>query len=63
MVWVYTDAVILRSSLNWSQELQTQGNRMILASSDKRLLRAAKLEGIEVFDPEVATITELQMLL
>jgi hypothetical protein len=32
-------------------------------SCDKRFLRAAKQEGLEVFDPEVSTITELQTLL
>jgi predicted nucleic acid-binding protein len=58
-----TDAIILRSCLNLQQVLQNQGHRLILWSCDKRLLRAAQHEGVEVFDPEVETKAQLQMIL
>ncbi len=58
-----TDAVILRSCLNLQQALTNQGHRLILWSSDKRLLRAAQQEGLIVFDPEVETLTRLQIVL
>lgn len=58
-----TDAIILRSCLNLQQVLQNQGHRLVLWSCDKRLLRAAQHEGVEVFDPEVETKAQLQTLL
>ena len=58
-----TDAIILRSCLNLQQVLQEQGHRLVLWSCDKRLLRAAQNEGVDVFDPEVETKAQLQTLL
>jgi predicted nucleic acid-binding protein len=58
-----TDAIILRSCQNLQQILQSQGHRLVLWSCDKRLLRAAQLEGVDVFDPEVETKAQLQALL
>ena len=58
-----TDAVILRSCLNLQQVLQDQEHRLVLWSCDKRLLRAAQDEGVDVFDPEVETKVQLQILL
>ena len=58
-----TDAIILRSCLNLQQVLQTQGHRLILWSCDKRLLRAAQQEGVEVFDPEIESKAQLTALL
>ena len=58
-----TDAVILRSCLNLQQVLEEKGHRLVLWSCDKRLLRAAQHEGIDVFDPEVETKAQLQTLL
>jgi predicted nucleic acid-binding protein len=58
-----TDAIILRSCLNLQQVLQNQGHRLVLWSCDKRLLRAAQQEGTAVFDPEVETKAQLQILL
>jgi hypothetical protein len=34
-----------------------------LCSSDKRLLRAAQNEGLEILDPEVETLAKLQSTL
>lgn len=58
-----TDAIILRSCLNLQQVLQNQGHRLILSSCDKRLLRAAQHEGVDIFDPEVEAKAQLQTLL
>jgi uncharacterized protein len=58
-----TDAIILRSCLNLQQALRNQQIRLALWSCDKRLLRAAQHEGLEVFDPEVDTTAQLQVLL
>lgn len=58
-----TDAIILRSCLNLQQVLQSQGGHLIFWSCDKRLLRAAQHEGVEVFDPEVGTKAQLEALL
>ncbi|NKQ35511.1 MAG: type II toxin-antitoxin system VapC family toxin [Chloroflexi bacterium] len=57
-----TDAVILRSCLNLQQILLKQDHRLVFWSCDKRLLRAARHEGVEVFDPEVGTKAQLQAL-
>jgi len=58
-----TDAVILRSVLNLKNELDTTGDQLVLLSSDKRLVKAARNENAIVFDPEVETLTSLQQLL
>jgi predicted nucleic acid-binding protein len=57
-----TDAIILRSALNLSQILQSQGDALSLWTSDRRLIRAAQNEGLSVFDPEVETIDALKQL-
>ncbi len=58
-----TDAVILRSTLNLQQVLQTTENELMLWTADKRLARAAQSEGLTVFDPEIETIDHLHHLL
>lgn len=58
-----TDAIILRSCLNLQNILQEENHHLILCCCDKRLLRAAKQENIEVLDPEVNTQAELSKLL
>ena len=58
-----TDAIVLRSCLNMQGALQNKGDRLVLWSCDKRLIRAAQYEGIEVFDPEIETKANLQTLL
>ncbi len=58
-----SDGVILRSALNVRGKLQTQGDDLMLWTSDKRLVRAAIAEGLTVFDPEVDTIVHLHQLL
>ena len=58
-----TDAVILRSVLNLKARSDANGDRMILLTSDKRLVKAARNENVIVFDPEVETLASLQTLL
>ena len=79
MLWVYfdasalikrysqengTSAVILRSALALQQALQQEtADELMLWASDKRLGRAARSEGLTVFDPEVETMDRLQQYL
>jgi len=57
-----TDAIILRS-VTIVKEVLGNANSLILWSSDKRLGRAAKSEGIEVFDPEIETMDSLRQMI
>jgi hypothetical protein len=47
-----TDALILRCALDKAVNLRHDGDDLILVSSDARLIRAAKAEGLPTFDPE-----------
>lgn len=58
-----TDAVILRSVLNMKEKLDATGDQLVLLSSDKRLIKAAKIENVDVFDPEAETLASLQKLI
>ena len=58
-----TDAYILQCALDQANELRTVGHDLILVSSDKRLLNAAKKETLRTFDPETDTQTALDILI
>lgn len=58
-----TDAIVLRSCLNLRADMAERNERLIFWSCDKRLLRAAHEENVEVFDPETETLTRLHFLL
>ena len=47
------DAMVLRSALNISSELRSTGDTLVLVASDQRLLRAARTEGLQIFNPEI----------
>lgn len=47
------DAIVLRSALDMAAELRSTDDRLVLVASDQRLLRAARAEGLQVFNPEV----------
>ena len=47
------DAMVLRSALNIAAELRNAGDTLVLVASDQRLLRSARTEGLQVFNPEV----------
>ncbi len=58
-----TDAVVLRSALDLTDHERKQGNELILVTADKRLVTAAKAEGLQVINPETATLAEIEKLL
>ena len=47
------DAIVLRSALDTATELRNTGDTLVLVASDQRLLRAARAEGLQVFNPEL----------
>ena len=47
------DAIVLRSALNIAAELRSAGDTLVLVASDQRLLRAARVEGLQIFNPEI----------
>ena len=47
------DAMVLRSALDTATELRSTDDRLVLVASDQRLLRAARAQGLQVFNPEV----------
>ena len=59
MPWIEThslnsvDAIVLCSALDIATELRNTGDTLVLVASDRRLLRAARTEGLQVFNPEM----------
>ena len=47
------DAIVLRSALDVATELRSIGDTLVLVASDQRLLRAARAEGLHIFNPEI----------
>ena len=58
-----TDAYILQCALDKVRELRASGEDMILVSSDRRLLNAAKKETLRTFDPETDRQAALDVLI
>jgi predicted nucleic acid-binding protein len=58
-----TDAVVLQTALELAPSLRSSGDDLVLVAADQRLLRAARAEGLVVFDPETQTQTDLDVLL
>lgn len=58
-----TDAIILRSAMTLQQHLGAQGHDLLLVTTDRRLARAAQVEGLTVYDPELDNLAALQQLL
>jgi predicted nucleic acid-binding protein len=58
-----TDAIILKCALDKAIELRAKGNDLVLVSSDSRLIRAAKAEGLLTFNPETEDQTTLDALI
>lgn len=54
-----TDAIILQCAIDYANDLRSDGHRLVLVSSDKRLIRAAKSERMITFNPETDTQTAL----
>lgn len=53
-----TDAAILQAYLRYTSPMRSAG-ASVLVASDKRLLRAAKAEGLEVLDPETIQAADI----
>lgn len=53
------DGIVLRSALDVAAELRETSNNLVLVASDKRLLRAARAEGLLTFNPESDTAKTL----
>lgn len=47
------DAMVLRSALNVAAEFRSTNDTLVLVASDQRLLRAARIEGLQIFNPEI----------
>ncbi|RKU19254.1 hypothetical protein C6500_11180 [Candidatus Poribacteria bacterium] len=58
-----SDAYILQCALDKVNQLQITGDDLVLISSDKRLLDAARSEGLLIFDPETDSQTTLDILI
>ena len=58
-----TDGVILRSALDIGAKLRLLGDDLVLLSCDQRLNKAARAEGLIVFDPESDSQADLDRLL
>ena len=58
-----TDAYILQCALDKADELRTAGDDLVLVSSDKRLLTAARTERLLTFDPEIDNQIDIDVLL
>lgn len=58
-----SDAIVLRSALDEAVLRRLSGDDVVLIASDDRLLKAAREEGLAVFDPERQTQDELDAVL
>ena len=58
-----SDAYILQCALDKSNQLRTSGDDLILVTSDKRLLDAARSERLLTFNPETDSQTTLEVLI
>jgi len=47
-----TDAIMLQSALAIARKLRAAGDDLVVVASDRRLLRAARAEGLDRFNPE-----------
>jgi uncharacterized protein (DUF934 family) len=58
-----TDAILLRSALDFAGQLRAAGHDLVLVVSDRRLLAAARAEGLATFNPETDANADLDALL
>ena len=57
------DALHLKSIIKVREIIKDFGDDVVLVASDKRLVRAAKLEGFEVIDPEIETEDKVRKMI
>src|SRR6266568_5003727 len=53
--WLVKVRLVLRSILDTASIVRPAGNAVVLVASERRLLRAARAEGLQTFNPEVDT--------
>ena len=58
-----SDAYILQCALDKANQLRTSGDDLILVSSDKKLVDAARSENLLTFNPETDSQTSLDVLI
>lgn len=58
-----SDAIILKCALDRATTLRAHGDELVLISSDLRLIRAAKAEGLITFNPETDDQATLDSLI
>lgn len=58
-----SDAIILQCALDEASELRVKGHNLIMVSSDKGFLKAARNERLRTFDPETESQTTLDVLI
>jgi predicted nucleic acid-binding protein len=58
-----SDAVVLQSALDLVPGLRPAGDDLVLVASDRRLLAAARAEGLLTFDPETQSQADLDVLI
>ena len=58
-----TDSLVLHTARGLAASERQNGNELALVTSDHRLITAAKAEGLQVINPETATLAEIETLL
>jgi predicted nucleic acid-binding protein len=58
-----TDAIFLQAALDLAAALRSNSDDLVLMAADRRLLQAAQAEGLVLFDPEMQTQADLDVLL
>jgi len=58
-----TDAIILRSALDFASLVRARGDDLVVVASDLRLVRAAQAEGLQTFNRDTQSQAELDALL
>jgi predicted nucleic acid-binding protein len=58
-----TDAILLRSALDFAGQLRAAGHELVVVASDQRLLKAAGAEGLLAFNPETQSTADLDALI
>lgn len=55
--------ILMQVALELLAQLHSQGDSLVFFSADQRLLRAAQIEGLTVFNPETGAKAQLESLL
>ena len=58
-----SDALYLQQILDWEARNDSTNDRIVLIATDRRLLRAAKREGLKILNPEQVSEAEIDTLI